>query len=104
MRKLILAAKRSDDVAGKGDGFLPELEVSDGGGHGPKMARLRETSGTERLCLVPNARILAVQGCEIFTVYTPTPGNPVFMALIEKAFGKEITTRTWDTVKKCAAA
>lgn len=51
-----------------------------------------------------DARILAVQGCEIFTVYTPTPGNPVFMALIEKNFGKDITTRTWDTVKKCAAA
>jgi len=50
------------------------------------------------------ARILAVQGCEIYTAYLPNPGNPVFMALIEKAFGKDITTRTWDTVKKCAAA
>ncbi|TLY51793.1 MAG: DUF1697 domain-containing protein [Gammaproteobacteria bacterium] len=50
------------------------------------------------------ARILAVQGCEIFTVYTPNPGNPAFMALLEKAFGKDITTRTWETVKKCAAA
>jgi hypothetical protein len=28
----------------------------------------------------------------------------VFMSLIEKAFGTEITTRTWDTVRKCAAA
>jgi len=26
------------------------------------------------------------------------------MKLIEKAFGAEVTTRTWDTVKKCAAA
>ncbi len=50
------------------------------------------------------ARILALQGCEIFTVYTPNPGNPVFMTLLEKTFGKDITTRTWDTVKKCAAA
>lgn len=50
------------------------------------------------------ARILAVRGAEIFTAYVPQPGNPVFMALIEKNFGAEITTRTWDTVKKCAAA
>jgi uncharacterized protein (DUF1697 family) len=50
------------------------------------------------------ARILAIQGTEIFTAYEPTPGTPVFMALIEKAFGSQITTRTWDTVKKCAAA
>jgi uncharacterized protein (DUF1697 family) len=50
------------------------------------------------------ARILAVQGTEILTAYEPTPGNPVFMALLAKAFGTEITTRTWDTVKKCAAA
>ncbi|GAB3356411.1 DUF1697 domain-containing protein [Lysobacter tyrosinilyticus] len=50
------------------------------------------------------ARILAIQGSEIFTAYEPTPGTPVFMALIEKTFGTDITTRTWDTVKKCAAA
>lgn len=51
-----------------------------------------------------NARILAVQGCEVLTAYVPDPGNPVFMTLIEKTFGKDVTTRTWDTVKKCAAA
>ena len=50
------------------------------------------------------ARILAMQGLEIFTAYTPVPGNPAFMALLEKTFGGKITTRTWDTVKKCAAA
>ena len=50
------------------------------------------------------ARILAIQGTEIFTAYEPTPGNPVFMALIERTFGAAVTTRTWDTVKKCAAA
>ena len=50
------------------------------------------------------AAILAMQGLEIFTAYLPTPGNPVFMALLEKTFGPGITTRTWDTVKKCAAA
>ncbi|GAB3384931.1 hypothetical protein GCM10027432_16990 [Lysobacter fragariae] len=50
------------------------------------------------------ARILAIQGTEIFTAYEPMPGNPVFMALIEKTFGTQVTTRTWDTAKKCAAA
>ncbi|MFT3792012.1 MAG: DUF1697 domain-containing protein [Rudaea sp.] len=49
-------------------------------------------------------RILAVAGSEVFTVYVPQPGNPAFMRLIEKTFGAELTTRTWDTVKKCAAA
>jgi len=50
------------------------------------------------------ARILAMRGGEIFSAYVPTPRGPVFMALIEKAFGKNVTTRTWDTVKKCASA
>ena len=50
------------------------------------------------------ARILARDPGEIFTAYVPQPGNPVFMTLIEKSFGKDLTTRTWDTVKKCAAA
>jgi uncharacterized protein (DUF1697 family) len=50
------------------------------------------------------ARILAVQGGEVLTAYVPQPGNPAFMRLIEKTFGKDVTTRTWDTVKKCVAA
>ncbi|MGZ5785095.1 MAG: DUF1697 domain-containing protein [Ramlibacter sp.] len=50
------------------------------------------------------ARILAVQGAEVLTAYVPQPGNPAFMHLIEKMFGKDVTTRTWETVKKCAAA
>ena len=50
-----------------------------------------------------DVRILAVQGREIFTAYVPEPGNPAFMVLLEKTFGGEITTRTWDTVGKCAA-
>jgi uncharacterized protein (DUF1697 family) len=50
------------------------------------------------------ARILVVQGCEVFTAYLPSPRGPVFMSLIEKAFGTDLTTRTWDTVRKCAAA
>lgn len=51
-----------------------------------------------------DARILAFNGREAFSVYVPGPRGPVFMALIEKTFGKNVTTRTWDTVRKCAAA
>jgi hypothetical protein len=49
------------------------------------------------------ARILAVRGREVFTAYVPRPRSPVFMTLLEKTFGKEVTTRTWETVRKCAA-
>ena len=48
------------------------------------------------------ARILAMQGGAIFSDYLPNPKGPVFMSLIEKTFGKEQTTRTWDTVAKVA--
>ena len=51
---------------------------------------------------VDNARILVVKDGEVFSAYLPTPKGPVFMSLIEKAFGKEQTTRTWDTVTKVA--
>jgi uncharacterized protein (DUF1697 family) len=51
-----------------------------------------------------NARILALEGRELFSAYLPTPKGPVFMTLIERAVGKEVTTRTWDTVGKVARA
>ena len=50
------------------------------------------------------ARILAMRGREIFSAYLPSPKGPVFMVLIEKTFGKEQTTRTWDTVTKVVRA
>lgn len=50
------------------------------------------------------ARILKLEGSEVFTAYVPLGTKAVFMTLIEKAFGKEVTTRTLDTVRKCAAA
>jgi uncharacterized protein (DUF1697 family) len=50
------------------------------------------------------ARILLVQGREAFSAYVRTPKGPVFMTLIEQAFGKDVTTRTWDTVGKVARA
>jgi uncharacterized protein (DUF1697 family) len=48
------------------------------------------------------ARILAMQGGAIFSAYEPNPKGPVFMTLLQKTFGKEQTTRTWDTVAKAA--
>ena len=50
------------------------------------------------------ARIFAVRGCEVLCAYVPTDKGPAFMTLLEKTFGKDITTRTLDTVRKCAAA
>ena len=50
------------------------------------------------------ACILGMADREVFTAYTASDKGPVFMALIEKAFGTDITTRTWDTVRKCAQA
>jgi len=49
-------------------------------------------------------RILSLRNKELFTDYVPNGRGPVFMTLIEKMFGTNVTTRTWDTVKKCAIA
>jgi uncharacterized protein (DUF1697 family) len=48
------------------------------------------------------ARLLALHGRELFSAYVPSPKGPVFMTLIERTFGKDLTTRTWDTVAKVA--
>lgn len=48
------------------------------------------------------ASILSMSGGEVFSAYVPSPRGPVFMALIERTFGKDVTTRTWDTVRKVA--
>ena len=48
------------------------------------------------------ARVLLVNDREVFSDYVRTPKGPVFMTLLEKTFGKENTTRTWDTVAKVA--
>jgi uncharacterized protein (DUF1697 family) len=50
------------------------------------------------------ARLVALRGRELFSAYLPSPKGPVFMTLIERTFGKELTTRTWDTVGKVARA
>jgi uncharacterized protein (DUF1697 family) len=51
---------------------------------------------------IEGARILCMKGSEVFSAYVPSPRGAVFMTLIEKTFGKEVTTRTWQTVGKVA--
>jgi hypothetical protein len=50
------------------------------------------------------ARVLKLQGREVFSVYVPDGNGPVFMTLLERTFGKDITTRTLETVRRCALA
>jgi len=50
------------------------------------------------------ARILKIGAAEVFTAYVPGEKGPVFMSLLERNFGKDITTRTFGTVSKCAWA
>lgn len=51
-----------------------------------------------------DAYVLGTIGREVFTVYMPNPKGPVFMQLIDRAFGANVTTRTWETVRKCSMA
>jgi uncharacterized protein (DUF1697 family) len=64
--------------------------------------RRRPTSKLALPIEFEGARILAVKGGEAFSAYVRHPKGPVFMTLLEKTFGKEATTRTWDTVAKIA--
>lgn len=49
-------------------------------------------------------RVLKQSAGEVFTAYEPNPKGPVFMTLLERTFGKDITTRTLATVARCAIA
>ena len=51
-----------------------------------------------------DAGVLKVIGGEVLCAYVPGPNGPAFMALLERTFGKDITTRTLETVRKCAWA
>ena len=62
----------------------------------PARVALPLTQGT--------ATVICQLGSEAFTAYLPDPKGPVFMTLIERAYGTDVTTRTWDTVAKCAVA
>src|SRR5262245_32969685 len=48
------------------------------------------------------SRILLVKGRQVFSAYVRTPRGPVFMVLIEKTLGRDVTTRTWETIEKVA--
>jgi len=48
------------------------------------------------------ARLLCVAGREAFTAYLRSPKGPVFMDLIQETLGKDVTTRTWDSVARVA--
>ena len=50
------------------------------------------------------ARILAMTDGEVFPASVASDKGPVFMTLLERTFGTDITTRTVDTVKRCAQA
>jgi uncharacterized protein (DUF1697 family) len=64
-------------------------------GHDPTLSLPIESDGVH---------ILITKRLEVFSAYLPNPRGAVFMTLIEKTLGSEVTTRTWDTVKKCAYA
>lgn len=48
------------------------------------------------------ASVFLSAGREVFTAYVSTDRGPVFMGLIARAFGSNVTTRTMQTVVKCA--
>ena len=64
--------------------------------------RSRPRARVELPIEVEGARILCKRGGEVFSAYVPNPRGPVFMALIEKTFGSDVTTRTWETITKVA--
>jgi uncharacterized protein (DUF1697 family) len=63
--------------------------------HKAKLSLPIETDGVQ---------VLAMNGREVFTAYLPNPRGPVFMTLIERLFGANVTTPTWETVNKCSTA
>jgi len=50
------------------------------------------------------ARILLLRGRDLLSAYVVSEKGPVFMSLIERACGKDVTTRTWETLQKVARA
>lgn len=64
----------------------------------PDLKRAFEPAGCEDRSHSPHDR-------GVLSAYVRhSRGQPVFMTLIEKTFGKALTTRTWDTVAKVARA
>jgi uncharacterized protein (DUF1697 family) len=50
------------------------------------------------------ATLVRLEDSALFSAYVPSLKGPVFMRLIERHFGKDVTTRTWDTLRKVCAA
>jgi uncharacterized protein (DUF1697 family) len=50
------------------------------------------------------ARILGCTGTEVLSVCEPGAKGSLLMSLVERAFGKRVTTRTLATVRRCAGA
>lgn len=72
-----------------------------------KVVTFLRDKPASKLALPPaldGARIWTVHGREALSSYVRSDKGPVFMTLIEKTFGKDVTTRTWDTVQKVARA
>jgi uncharacterized protein (DUF1697 family) len=51
---------------------------------------------------IHGSHILAQKGAMVYSAYVATPKGAVFMTVIEKTLGKDVTTRTWDTVARVA--
>ena len=49
-------------------------------------------------------RICAMEGDVAYLYYIPGLADPSFMTTIEKTFGKNVTTRTWDTIGRIVKA
>ena len=72
-----------------------------------RVVTFLRTEPERKLKLPPaldGAQIWTVRGREALSSYVRSDKGPVFMVLLEKTFGKDITTRTWDTVLKVARA
>jgi len=54
--------------------------------------------------IVDATTIFAADERTVYTAYVTDRRGPLFMNLIERTFGKDVTTRTWQTVTKCAVA
>jgi uncharacterized protein (DUF1697 family) len=50
------------------------------------------------------ARICALEGDVAYTYYVPNVADPSFMTAIERTFGKNVTTRTWETIGRIVKA
>jgi len=68
------------------------------------LLHARPTTKVKLPIELDEAQILCLKGTEVFSAYVPNAKGPVFMALIEKTFGKDLTTRTWDTIRKVVEA